>query len=170
MRLKLSNKRTSNKPVLLIRIEKPMVDNMTFVSCGFGMVNSDGHLPPRLGNEDFSIQSNLMNDRNATVEQLLGVIPGSEFQNVDNFMSKSVSLDGQSFGIDLGAVPYMDASSMIQNCATELQLKESSPAVVATNTLSEEASAKWSNFDSQNTQQMDYKAPADANAYIDPWN
>lgn len=49
------------------------------------MVNSDGHLPPRLGNEDFPIQSNLMHDRNATVEQLLGVIPGSEFQNVDNF-------------------------------------------------------------------------------------
>ncbi len=170
MRLKLSNKRTSMNQILFIRIEKSMVDNVTFVSCGFGMVDSDSHLPPRLGNEDFSIQSNLMNDRNATVEQLLGVIPGSEFENVGNFMSKSVSLDGQSFGLNLESAPYMDVSSMIQNCATELQLKESSPAVVATNTLSEEASAKWSNFDSQNTQQMDYKAPADANAYIDPWN
>lgn len=70
--------------ILFIRIEKSMVDNVTFVSCGFGMVDSDSHLPPRLGNEDFSIQSNLMNDRNATVEQLLGVIPGSEFENVGN--------------------------------------------------------------------------------------
>ena len=169
MRLKLSNKRTSMNQILFIRIEKSMVDNVTFVSCGFGMVDSDSHLPPRLGNEDFSIQSNLMNDRNATVEQLLGVIPGSEFENVGNFMSKSVSLDGQSFGLNLESAPYMDVSSMIQNCATELQLKESS-AVVATNTLTDDASSNWSKFDSQNTQQADFKAPTNANAYIDPWN
>ena len=170
MRLRLFNITMSSNPIPFIRIEIPMVDNVTFVSCGFGMVNSDEHLPPKLGNDDFSIQSNLMSDRNATVEQLLGVIPGSEFEKVDNFMSNSVSINGENFGMNLDSAPFMDPSSLIQNCASELQLKESPPDVVATSSLTDEASGKWSKFDNQNNQKMDYTAPADANAYIDPWN
>ena len=62
-----------------------MSDTMRFVPCGFGLISSHEHQPQQYTSNDFSIQANLMIERNAVIEQLKQVVPAEQSDNFNKF-------------------------------------------------------------------------------------